>query len=95
LIGPIRGGATIVPRSLQTKGNKKISRQAKFFLFFKSLMNFIFAKDSFSKIQSMNSDRDGFMGQYWAKMSKFIKLSLRLSGTEISLVSDKAEPSLA
>ncbi len=30
--------------------------------------------------------RDGFMCQSWAKMSKFIPLSLRLSGIEFSLV---------
>ena len=31
---------------------------------------------------------DGFMWKSWAKMSKFIPLSLRLSGIEFSLVSD-------
>ncbi len=31
---------------------------------------------------------DSFMGKSWAKMSKFIPLSLRLSGIEFSLVSD-------
>ncbi len=30
--------------------------------------------------------RDGFMWKSWAKMAKFIPLSLRLSGIEFSLV---------
>ncbi len=46
----------------------------------------IFAYNRFSKIRSINSDRDGFKYQSWAKMSKFIPLSLRLSGIEFSLV---------
>ncbi len=48
----------------------------------------IFAKNSFSKILSINCDRDGFMCWSWAKMSKFIMLSLRLRGIEFSLVCD-------
>jgi hypothetical protein len=55
----------------------------------------IFANNRFSKIRSINSGRDGFMCQSWAKMSKFIPLSLRLSRIEFSLVSDKAESSVA
>jgi hypothetical protein len=49
---------------------------------------FKFAKNSFSKIWSINCVMDGFQCQSWAKMSKFIPLSLRLSGIEFSLVSD-------
>jgi hypothetical protein len=35
-------------------------------------------------MRSIKSGRDGFMCQSWAKMSKFIPLSLRLSGIEFS-----------
>jgi hypothetical protein len=40
----------------------------------------------FPKIRPINSGRDGFMWKSWAKMSKLIPLSLRLSGIEFSLV---------
>ncbi len=46
----------------------------------------MFANNRFSKIGTINSGRDGFMWKSWAKMSKFIPLSLRLSGIEFSLV---------
>jgi hypothetical protein len=39
-----------------------------------------------SQRERVNSGRDGFMWKSWAKMSKFIPLSLRLSGIEFSLV---------
>jgi hypothetical protein len=45
---------------------------------------FIFANNSFSKIRSINSDRDDFMGRSWAKMSKFIPLSNRLQVITVS-----------
>ncbi len=48
----------------------------------------MFANNKFSKIRTINSDRDGFLWKSWAKMSKFIPLSLRLSKIEFSLVSD-------
>jgi hypothetical protein len=82
------GGATIIPRSLKTKRNKKkFQDRPKFFIFFKSYMTLlIFANNRFSKILFINSGRDGFMCQSWAKMSKFIPLRLRLSGIEFSLV---------
>jgi hypothetical protein len=48
----------------------------------------IFAKNSFSKIKYINRDRDDFMCPFWVKMSKFIPLSLRLSGIKFCLVSD-------
>ncbi len=45
------------------------------------LINFV--NNSFSKIRSSNSERDGFICQSWVKMSKFIPLSLlRLRGTK-------------
>ncbi len=37
---------------------------------------FIYDNNRFSKIKSINRDRDGFMCQSWAKMSKFIPLRL-------------------
>jgi hypothetical protein len=82
------GGATIIPRSPRTTRNeKKISRQGKIFL--KIIYDpYIFAYNRFSKIWTINSGRDGFMWKSWAKMSKFIPLSLRLRGIEFSLVSD-------
>jgi hypothetical protein len=46
----------------------------------------IFANNRFSKIISINSDRDGFMCQSRAKMSNFFPLSLKISGIEFSLV---------
>jgi hypothetical protein len=78
------GGATIVPHSLMTKQNKNFQDGPTFFLFLKSYMTLQYLL--FSKIRSINSDRDGFMCQAWAKMSKFIPLGLRLSGIEFSLV---------
>jgi hypothetical protein len=86
-------GATIIPRSLKTTGNKNFFQdRPNFFLFFKSYRTvddpLIFANKRFSKIRSINSSMDGFMCQSWAKMSKFIPLSLRLSRIEFSLVSD-------
>jgi hypothetical protein len=48
--------------------------------------HFILANTSFFEIRSINGARDGFMCQSWGKMSKFILLSLRLSGIEFSLV---------
>jgi hypothetical protein len=81
------GGSTITPRSLKTKQNqKKFQDRPKFLLFFKSNDHLIFANNRFSKIRSINSSRDGFMRQSWAKMSKFIPLSLRLSRIKFSLV---------
>jgi hypothetical protein len=83
------GGATIFPRSLKTTRNdKKFQDRSKIFLFFKSYIYdpLIFANNRFSKIRSIISGRDGFLCQFWAKMSKFIPPSLRLSGIEFSLV---------
>ncbi len=81
------GGAMIIPLSLKTKPKKKFQDRPKNFFSFKIIYDpLIFANNRFSKIRSINSNRDGFMCQSWAKMSKFIPLSLRLSGIEYSLV---------
>jgi hypothetical protein len=81
------GGATIFPRSPLTTLNEKISQdRPEILLFFKSYMTLTYANNRFSKIRSINSGRDGFMCKSWAKMSKFIPLSLRLSGIEFNLV---------
>jgi hypothetical protein len=84
----IMRGATIIPRSLQTTlSEKNFQDRPNFFFFFQIIYDpLIFADYRFSKIRSINSDRDGFMCQSWAKMSKFIPLSLRLSEIEFSLV---------
>jgi hypothetical protein len=60
----------------------------KIYFFFFIYEPFIWANTSFSKIRSINYVRDGLMCRSWAKMTKFIPLSLRLSGIEFSLVSD-------
>ena len=65
-----------------------------FFLFKIIIDHFIFPKNSFSKIWSINRDSDGFMCWSGAK-SQIILLSLRLSRIEFRLVSDYAESSLA
>jgi hypothetical protein len=77
-------GATFVPRSLKTKRNKKNFKIGKNFYFLNHIWSFysIFSNNIFSKIRSINSDREGCMCQSWAKMSNFIPLSLRLSGIE-------------
>ena len=74
---------------LGLRGMKKIFElgQKNIFLFF-IYEPFIWANTSFSEIRPINRARDGFMCQSWAKMSKFILLSLRLSGIEFSLVWD-------
>jgi hypothetical protein len=84
------GGATIIPRSLKTTGNKNCYQERPNFLFiFKIIYDpLIFANNRSTKIRSINSGRDGFMFQSWAKMSKFISLSLRLSGIEFSVLLD-------
>ncbi len=77
----------IVPGSLKTKQNaKNFQNRTKKFLFLKSFMTlkYLLITD-FPKFDP-NSDRDGFMCQSWAKILKFISLSLRLSGIEFSLV---------
>jgi hypothetical protein len=79
------GGATIVPRSLKTKWNKKFQDRPKFLKSSITLL-YLLIICKFSKIRSINCNRDDFMCQSWAKLSKFIPFSLRLSGIEFSLV---------
>ncbi len=53
------GGGRIVPRSLKTKENKNcLQPRPKIVLFLNH--PFIFAKNIFSKIRSINCDKDGF-----------------------------------
>jgi hypothetical protein len=87
------GGRWIFPRIPKTTRNEKKfwGRSKKYFLFF-IYEPFIWANTSFSEIWSINWS---IMRWSWSKMSKFIPLSLRLSGIEFSLVSDLAESSLA
>jgi hypothetical protein len=68
----IMGGATIIPRSLKTTRSKQIFQDSQKY--------FLFFKSYMTLY--------GFMCQSWAKMSKCISLSLRLSGIEFSLVTD-------
>jgi hypothetical protein len=67
----IMGGATIILRSLKTNRNKKNFRdRQQFFFIFKIIYEpIIFFSNRFSKIRSINSGRDGFMCESWAKMS--------------------------
>jgi hypothetical protein len=82
------GGATIVPRGLRTKRNKKFFKIGQFLYFLKSFVTLLYLliMYRFSKIRSINSDMDSFICQSWAKMSKLIPLSIRLSGIEFILV---------
>ncbi len=90
------GGATIILRSLKTTRNEKNFQDRQKKIIFEIIYDpLIFANNRFSKFRSINSDRDGFMHQSWAKMSNFFPLSLRLSGIQFSLVWDYAESSLA
>jgi hypothetical protein len=59
---PIMGGGSI-PRSPKTMGNENFFKpRPTFFFLFKIIIGpFIFPKNSFSKIRSINCDRDGFM----------------------------------
>ncbi len=79
------GGGIIVLRSLKTKENKKNFKLGQKKIIYDYI---IFAKNSFSKIQSINCDRNGFICWAWTKMSKFILLSLRLSRIKFKIVSD-------
>ncbi len=88
----IIGGATIIELFhvvLRLRAMKNIFELGqKNILIFFIYEPFIWANTSFSEIRSINCARDGFMCQSWAKMSKFIPLSLWLSGIEFSLVWD-------
>jgi hypothetical protein len=88
LIGPLLGEVRFFRVVLGLRRMKKNFSKVKIVLFFFICEPFIWANTSFSKVRSNNCARDGFKSQSWAKMSKFIPLSLRLSGIEFSLVSD-------
>ncbi len=82
------GGAMIIQRSIKTKQNKKIFKIGqKFGNLLNHIWPFNICYNRLSQIKFINSGRDGFMCQS-VKMSKFIPLSLRLSGIEFSLVWD-------
>ncbi len=77
------GGATIIPSSLKTTRNEKnFQDRQKKILFLKSYMTlkYLLIID-FPEFDPLTATE-----MAWAKMSKFIPLSLRLSGIEFSLV---------
>jgi hypothetical protein len=83
------GGLRLFRIVLRLWGIKIVFKIGQNFYIFEIIYDpLIFAHNRFSKIRSINSSRDGFMCQSWAKMSKFIPLSLRLSGIEFCLISD-------
>jgi hypothetical protein len=87
LIGPFLGELRLFRVVLRLRGMKNyFERGQKNILLFFIYEPLTWANTSFSEIRSINCARDGFMCQSWAKMSKFIPLSLRLSGIEFSLV---------
>ncbi len=87
LIGLLLGEVRFFRVVLGLRRMKKNWVRSNFFFFI--CEPFIWAKTSFSEIRSNNCAGDGFKSQSWAKIgSKFIPLSLRLSGIEFSLVSD-------
>ncbi len=90
LIGPVLEEVRFFRVVLGLCGMKKFFElgQKNIFLFFFIYEPFIWANTSFFEIRSINGARDGFMCQSWAKMSKFILLSLKLSQTWFRLVSD-------
>ncbi len=89
LIGPLLGEVRFFRVVLGLRRmKKKFELGHKIFFYFFICEPFVWANTSFSEIRSNNCARDGFKSQFWAKMSKFIPLSLRLSRIEFSLVSD-------
>ncbi len=89
MIGPLWGELRLFRVVLGLRGMKKNFKIGQKKNFFKIIYDpKIFAYNRFSKIRTINSGRDSFMWKSWAKMSKFIPLSLRLSGIDFSLVSD-------
>jgi hypothetical protein len=70
LIGPLWGELRLFRVVLRLRGMKKIFELIqKIFSFFFFYEPFIWANTSFYEIRSINCARDGFMRQYWAKMS--------------------------
>ncbi len=90
LIGSVLEEVRFFRVVLGLRGMNKIFElgQKNIYLFFFIYEPFIWANASFFEIRSINGAMDGFMCRSWAKMSKFILLSLRLSGIEFSLVWD-------
>ncbi len=87
LIGPVLEEVRFFRVVLGLRGMEKNFELGQKFLFLFFIYEpFIYANTRFSEIRSINGARDGFMCQAWAKMSKFILLSLKLSGIEFSLV---------
>jgi hypothetical protein len=63
---------------LRLRGMETFFQDSPIFLFKIIYDPLIFANNRFSIIRSINSDRDGFMCQSWAEMSKFIPSSLEI-----------------
>ena len=82
------GEATIIPRSLKTTRNEqKFQDRLKNFLFFKSYRTLIYLLIiDFPKFDPLTVTGMALCVNLGPKMSKFIPLSLRLSGIEFSLV---------
>ncbi len=91
----IKGG-TIVLCILSVRRTEDFQQaRQKFFIVYITYDTLIFAYNRISKIQSINSDRDGFMSQSCVRISKLIKLILRPNGINFSLFWDSAESTLA
>ena len=83
LIEPFWGEVRFFHVVLRLRGIKIVVNLGQKKKFFNIIYDpFIFAKNSFSKIWSINCVNDGFMCWSGAKQSNFIPLSLRLSGIE-------------
>ncbi len=80
------GGATIIPRSLKTTRNeKKFQDRPKIFLFLKSYMTLKYLlRIDFPKFDPLTAAEMALCGKSWAKMSKFIPLSLRLRESSLA-----------
>ena len=90
MIGPLRGELRLFRIVLRLPGIKKNFhfRQQKN-LFLKSYITLkYFQLIDFPKFEPLTTAEMALCRKPWAKMSKFILLSLRLSGIEFSLVSD-------
>ncbi len=87
MIGPLWGELRLFRVVLRLRGMKKNVKVGQIFLFFKSYMTlkYLLIID-FPKFDPLTAAEMALMWKSWAKMSKFIPLSLRLSGIEFSLV---------
>jgi hypothetical protein len=81
-------GATIIlPRSLKTTWNEKFFKKGQILLFFKSYMTLKYLLIiNFPKFDLLTAAGMALCVNLGVKMSKFIPLSLRLSGIAFSLV---------